>query len=103
MSSNPTQQTQDEQFGPYNAQPPREITRVEYWDFLEMMWPRNWKGMDGNAETFQFEERVSGDIRMLFCRIGPEATAKYYRLQDSETMSHTAIVTACRLFEEARQ
>lgn len=94
---NTAQQTQDAIYGAYNAQPAREITRAEYWDFLEMMWPRDWTGMDSRqAETFKFEELVSCDIRMIFCRLGPEATAKYYRLQDSETMSHTAIVKACK-------
>ena len=94
------QQTQDDLYGPYGVQPPREITRAEYWEMLEFMWPRQWRGMDSNAETFQFEELVSDDIRMIFCRLGPEATAKYYRLQDSETMSHRAIVKACRDYAE---
>lgn len=85
----------------YGIQAPWQITRGEFWEFLEMMWPEQWTGCNTTAESFHFCERCSGDIVMIFVRLGKtEETSTFWRMQDREGLSHTARVNKAKAAAE---
>jgi hypothetical protein len=82
----------------YGVLPPVRITRTEWWEALEVMWPSKWRRAAG-CESFHICEYVSGNIVQWFVRIGSEDTeesSRYFKLQDVDSRTPAWLHAECR-------
>lgn len=70
--------------------PPVRITHERFIEMLEVLPPEDWQHHSG-GESFKLSERTSGNVTMIFCRIGED----YYELQDRVTLTHAQILAKC--------
>lgn len=71
--------------------PAKRITRVRFWELLEVMYPEAWI-QRGQTESFGLVEHWSGNVTTICCRIGDD----YFEMRDDIRLSHDAIVRLAR-------
>lgn len=87
MSSEKAMELTDAKF----RTPPKEITKEDFWHFLEVLPPEGWVRA-GAAESFKLCERTCGSITLICVRLGQ----RYFSLHDDCFMRHDDIVDKVR-------
>lgn len=72
-------------------EPVQEITEADYWYWLEVLFPEDWRH-DGGGESFKLAERTAGSITTICAKVD----GRYFKLADSYTTPHAEILQRCR-------
>lgn len=70
---------------------PRRITKEEFWDLLEVLYPSRWEKYD-NSEAFTMPEAIAGDLHAHGVRIGEE----YFSIVESDDVPLEQIIKLCK-------
>jgi hypothetical protein len=76
-----------------NTLPVSEITKEDFWYFLEVLPPNQWIQESG-CESFKMSEHWSGPITSIYARIGK----RYFTLRDNYKLPHDEIMKRCKEF-----
>lgn len=76
--------------------PVSEITEEQFWYFLEVLPPNQWKQEHGR-ESFKMSEHWSGSITGIYARIGE----RYFTFMDNYRLPHDEIMKRCEEFIKA--
>ena len=78
-----------EQIRASHIKPPVEISEERFFEMLEILPPEKWVRFK-TEESFQVSERITGNIVMIFVRIG----SRYVEMHDDMTLTHEDRVRA---------
>jgi hypothetical protein len=74
----------------YYISAPVEITEDRFHEMLNVLPPVKWRQEHG-SESFMISERLTMDIRSIYCRVGD----RYFEMADRQSLTHQEICDRC--------
>lgn len=71
---------------------PQRVSREQWWELLEILFPARWEQLDGDCEVFMMPECITSDLYTFGVRIGED----YFSITESCGKTSRELIALCR-------